>query len=546
MNLFGRPIRSGTYRHRVDGMDVEYRVNAIAGGYKVTGTVRGRLGRLEILRAPAESAHLVNNWQSWGPMCWLNQGERYPGADFMLERGNSALFTPVPDLFSRLPVSDYFLAAEDILFGFLSSRIGHPFFTIDQGEIVASCEYGNLTTETPLPLESLIILRGTGTANRLEQYGALVGEENPLPPVAHNPVGWCSWYQYFNTVTWDDILHNLRLAGGRFPFQVFQIDDGYQQDVGDWTERRDGWPDLATMAQTIRDHGFVPGIWTAPFMVSGTSRLFHDHPDWALGHPDPPSAFGGWGKPIYPLDTSNPEVQKWLHSLFSSLRGAGFRYFKIDFLYAGAMPGQRTRSVTPTQAYRLGLRSIREAVGNDFVLGCGAPLLPSVGYVNGMRVGEDTAPFWDSSLSPFHGPNAYHALKNPLLRQFMHRRFWLNDPDCILLRESDIRLRKAERELYAQVAGALDTMIVESDNLALVDDEGFRLLKKALSLRGGQASSVHHRDLDLFEITTRGGPAGSVRLLANLSDQRVDWGERSVEPRSVVEIPAGAGPDTPA
>jgi alpha-galactosidase len=205
------------------------------------------------------------------------------------------------------------------------------------------------------------------------------------------------------------------------------------------------------------------------------------------------------------------------------------------------MPGRRVLPVTPTQAYRQGLRSIREAVGNDFVLGCGAPLLPSVGYVNGMRVGEDTAPFWDSSLSPFHGPNAYHALKNPLMRHFMHRKLWLNDPDCILLRDSDIRLGKGERELYARVAGALDAMIVQSDNLALVDDEGFRLLKNALALRGGQASATHRRVLDLFEITTRGGPAGNLRLLANLSDQRMDWGEQTVEPRSVVEIPVGAG-----
>ena len=42
-----------------------------------------------------------------------------------------------------------------------------------------------------------------------------------------------------------------------------------------------------------------------------------------------------------------------------------------------AVPGDRRKGVTPIQAYREGLRVIRGTVGGDFVLGCGAPLLPS-------------------------------------------------------------------------------------------------------------------------------------------------------------------------
>jgi len=49
--------------------------------------------------------------------------------------------------------------------------------------------------------------------------------------------------------------------------------------------------------------------------------------------------------------------------------------------------------VTPIQAYREGLNVIRKAVGKSFILGCGAPLLPSAGLVDGMRIGEDTAPY---------------------------------------------------------------------------------------------------------------------------------------------------------
>jgi alpha-galactosidase len=174
--------------------------------------------------------------------------------------------------------------------------------------------------------------------------------------------------------------------------------------------------------------------------------------------------------------------------------------------------------LTPIQAYREGLEVVRQASRGGFLLGCGAPLLPSIGLVNGMRIGEDTAPFWNSGLVPFQGVNALYALKNSIMRSFMHKRWWLNDPDCILLRSKDIELTPNEKELYALVAGALDNMIVESDDLELVDDWGKQLLQKAIGLRGGQ---VHVKGLmgdDPFLIESAGGPAGAVRLAANLSD----------------------------
>jgi len=133
-------------------------------------------------------------------------------------------------------------------------------------------------------------------------------------------------------------------------------------------------------------------------------------------------------------------------------------------------------------------------------------------------VGEDTAPFWDSTLSPFHGPNAYHALKNPLRRQFMHRNFWLNDPDCLILRSREVRLSANEREAYAMVAGALDAMIIQSDNLALVDEAGKRTLREALHLRGGTATVENPGRGDLFLVTSAGGPAGLRKFAVNLAD----------------------------
>jgi alpha-galactosidase len=149
-----------------------------------------------------------------------------------------------------------------------------------------------------------------------------------------------------------------------------------------------------------------------------------------------------------------------------------------------------------------------------------------------MRIGEDTAPHWDTKRGAFQGPNAYYALKNSVMRSFLHGRLWLNDPDCLLLRSQDIDLTPNERELYALAVGTLDNMIIESDDLALVDDQGRRLLRKAVALQGGRVSVRSLMGHDLYVIRSQGGPAGDVRLLANLSDRSNKHNSVEIPPRS--------------
>ena len=59
-----------------------------------------------------------------------------------------------------------------------------------------------------------------------------------------------------------------------------------------------------------------------------------------------------------------------------------------------------------------------------------------------MRIGADVAPFWDNWISRGpnrrrHGVATEHALRNILTRAFMHRRLWLNDPDCLMVRATE-------------------------------------------------------------------------------------------------------------
>jgi len=156
-------------------------------------------------------------------------------------------------------------------------------------------------------------------------------------------------------------------------------------------------------------------------------------------------------------------------------------------------------------------------------------------------IGEDTAPYWKTKPSGFQGPNAYFALKNALLRQFMHRAFWLNDPDCLLLRGRETELTRNERELYALSAGALDNMVIVSDKLQLLGREETGLLRRALGLRGGKSRVEGLLGNDAYLIRSRGGPAGRVALGVNLSDGEAVIAGAPVARRSGVFLEKGQG-----
>jgi len=520
MRVFGFPLREGRMVKELGTCQLEVEVERQPFGTMIVGSVKGKPKRLEVCRVSLNGKILfLNNWQSWGlaRVMRLSQLRSLPLEKFA-RFGYSA--HPLPELLRKHPVSDYFVFAGDKLLGFLTSAVGHPFFSVEGREIVGYIEYFDREFESFVPLEKLVIVEGRSLEKSLELYADLVSIENDPGFSRWNPVGWCSWYHYYDKLAWEDVKKNINLAKEMgMGYEVFQIDDSWQEDIGDW-KPKGSFPNFEEMAETVASESFVPGLWLAPFSVSGTSSLVAKHPEWLVKDDDgvPVIACRNWGKTIYALDTSHPDVLQWLRNLFTGLKKAGFRYFKIDFLFAGAVPGNRYRHVTPVEAYRMGMKAIRDSLEECFILGCGAPLLPSVGYVDGMRVGPDTAPVYKVELEKHFELNAYNALKSSVMRYFTHGRWWWNDPDCLLLRREQTEMDDDARRIYALVSGALDNMLVESDNLeASVDKE---LWHEALSLRGG---AVEVRGLASSEIVIKvyGTGRGDVELTCDLEEKKV-------------------------
>jgi len=534
MRIFGFPVKKGRMVKKLDTCQLEVEMDRQPFGTVISGNVRGRPKRLEVCRMSLNGEMLfLNNWQSWGParVMDLSQLRSLPLEEFT-RFGYSA--HPLPELLKKHPVSDYFVFVEDKLLGFLTSVVGHPFFSVEGDEIVGYIEYFDREFDDFVPLEKLVIVEGRSLERSLELYADLASIENDPSFSRWNPVGWCSWYHYYDKLTWEDVKKNIRLAKEMgMGYEVFQIDDSWQEDIGDW-KPKGSFPSFREMSETISSEDLVPGLWLAPFSVAETSSLTAKHPEWLVKDESgvPVIAYRNWGKTIYALDTSHPDVLQWLKNLFTELKKAGFKYFKIDFLFAGAVPGNRYQHVTPIEAYRMGMKAIRESLEGCFILGCGAPLLPSVGYVDGMRVGPDTAPVYKVGLGELFELNAYNALKNSVMRYFTHGRWWWNDPDCLLLRREQTELDDDTRRMYALVSGALDNVLVESDCLeASVDRE---LWHEALSLRGG-AVEVEGLAGSEIVVKTYGTSRGDVELTCNLEKKKVRVRMMSVPLRKQVQ-----------
>ncbi len=291
----------------------------------------------------------------------------------------------------------------------------------------------------------------------LGRYAELLANTLGVRPARPAPRVWCSWYGYYNDISEARLLYTIAGLQG-LPFEVFQIDDGWQQNIGDWEPNPKFPSGLQTLALRAQSQGLTPGLWLAPFIARPSSRLFQEHPDWFLHDEEGNLVSAGinWGG-FYALDVTLPAVQNWLQSLIQTVRGWGFRYLKLDFLYAAALPGQRHSGAAREEAYREALRLIREAAGEEvYLLACGAPILASLGLVDGLRIGPDVAPYWDNEdrrlfLHDPTGPAAYNALRTSLHRLWL-RPLVHTDPDVAYFRTRYNLLSPEQRGVLQDLA----------------------------------------------------------------------------------------------
>lgn len=509
------------------------------------------------LGAPAQSnpAFYSQGWQSWSHTAVYGMGEKQRRSILGPFQNPMVINTGTPQTRSR----NHFSGDMFGVLGDRSSRIGLVAGFLTQlnhfGSLEAECSpqpslkmWSNGDQAVLMPGETLCTdwaslgFIDLDAPEPLEVYLRSVAKAHHIQQGSPVPVGWCSWYHFYQDISEEKIVANLEAViqqKEKLPLTLFQIDDGFETYPGDWFDFDPDFPNGFTpIVSATKDAGLTPGVWLAPFIVHPKARLVKEHPDWLLRDKrgKPVNAGFVWNAFTYALDLTHPEALEFCRSVIrTAVKEWGFDYLKLDFLYAAALKGvYRDTTRTRAQVLRSGLEALREAAGPEvMMLACGCPIGSALGLFEAMRISADVSGHWKPHFPPVspllsaepHMPSARNALNNILTRAMLHRRWWINDPDCLLVR-ADTELTLAEVQTLATAIALTGGSLLLSDDLPSLDAERMQIARSLLPVLPQQP-----RVLDWFDETLPArlrvnlhGPVGDWQLLALFN-----WNDHPVE-----------------
>ncbi|HEU4552315.1 MAG TPA: glycoside hydrolase family 36 protein [Chitinophaga sp.] len=400
-----------------------------------------------------------------------------------------------------------------LLLGFTSCRrfAGKFYLNADTIKVVMDLENLSLAPGNAFQLEEWALLKGMDGNALLNKFASRINHHHPRLAFKQPPTGWCSWYCFGPRVTAQNIYDNLDYIKANIPaLRYIQIDDGYQPHMGDWLSAGKSFGgNIQPVLKAIRNKGFEPAIWVAPFICDSNSTVYKKHPDWlvkdANGKPlrSDLVTFGGWRlKPWYVLDGTNPAVQAHLEQLFRTMRKQwGCTYFKLDANFWGAIHGGYfyDKQATRVEAYRRGMKAILKGAGDAFILGCNHPLWPSLGLIHGSRSSMDIKRQW-STFERSGRENLYRAWQNG--------RLWWNDPDCLLLTGN---MPDNEFRFHTALIFSTGGMVLSGDDLTTISPERLNVLRKAVPPTA-QAAAFEEGKFEIGRLST---PKGKYLVLLN-------------------------------
>ena len=181
---------------------------------------------------------------------------------------------------------------------------------------------------------------------------------------------WEGTYFDFN----HDKLMAIAKEAANLGIELFVLDDGWfgnrcddNRALGDWFVNEEK-VNLTELADDINALGMKFGLWIEPEMINEDSKLYEEHPDWALKIPgrDPNRS-----RFQLVLDFSRKEVVDAIYeSIASVLRSANVEYVKWDVnrsiadTYSLALPADRQGEVR--HRYMLGVYDFADRLTKEF------------------------------------------------------------------------------------------------------------------------------------------------------------------------------------
>ena len=418
---------------------------------------------------------------------------------FSLDRYGDYHFVDYPNKKGRLHGVSYcyFREGEDyLLIGSLDETNGYTLFDLDAkaGKLTISRDCAGLKAEGRFEAFGLFVAEGKEDEVFDAWFTAMGVKRIAAEPIS----GYSSWYNRYENISEQSIYEDLAgCAKVMKAGELFQIDDGWEPAVGDWLECDEKkFPNgMKAAADAIHERGYKAGLWLAPFVARKDSALVKEHPDWLFLHEGKPWSCGSnWGG-FYSLDIDNPEVIAYLEKVFARVFDEwGFDLVKLDFLYGAAPFGteRETRAGRMIRAMKL----LRRLCGEHAILGCGVPVMPAFGLVEYCRVSCDVSLDWDDKpwMRMMHRErvSTKQAMANTVFRRQLNGRAYLSDPDVFFLRDSNIKLDKAQRLRLASLNAIMGGVFLTSDNMGDYDEEKLNEYRTVSALRGAKVTSVEH------------------------------------------------------
>ena len=231
--------------------------------------------------------------------------------------------------------------------------------------------------ETFTAPEAVMIFSREGFSGMTHQFHRAIRDNLCRGEWAHRrrPVLLNTWEAAYFDFDSEKLLEIARCAA-ETGVELLVMDDGWfgtrnddRGGLGDWFVNEQKLPGgLAPLVHAVNELGLDFGLWIEPEMVSEDSRLFAEHPDWALRIPGRPATRG---RSQLVLDFSRTEVWQYVYAQIKKvLSSANITYVKWDMnrsltdVLSAAVPAERQGEVY--HRFVLGVYAMLEQFRKDF------------------------------------------------------------------------------------------------------------------------------------------------------------------------------------
>ncbi len=415
------------------------------------------------------------------------------------------------------------------LLGSLKENAAFTYFVHDANtqQLIVEKDCNGLELSHSFPILDLFV--GNGKEQKIfDQWK----HEMDFPALRTKPsTGWTSWYNYYTDISEEIILKNLNaFVEKNTPLDYFQIDDGYQTQVGDWLSIKSSFPNgMAAVAQKIKQANYKAGIWLAPFVCDAKSDIFKNKKHWLVKDKNGKLLVAGniklWGGNFYVLDFYQKEVQDYLMQVIGIFtKKWGFDFLKFDFLYAVCI--LPTKNKTRGQIMHDAMDFLKTQAGDKMILGCGVPLGSAFGKVDFCRIGTDVHLQWENKIQRFNGNrervSTLLSLRSTLGRWQLNNRFFQNDPDVFILRNDNNKLTPHQQYTLLIINVLCGNLIFTSDFIGNYSNEQWSEFQLIFELQNSEIKEVQNLTNDKYLISFHQGGKRFVAV-CNLSNKQTSF-----------------------